>query len=62
MGYGACRLSAEGIQGYLHLLGVIGNAAVGRPMAGMALLDPFDIGTDLGVLLSDLDAAQPSID
>jgi anti-sigma B factor antagonist len=56
------RSGEEGIQGNLHLLGVIGNRAVERPLAGMALLDLFDIGTNLGVLLSDLDAVQSSID
>jgi hypothetical protein len=56
------RANEEGIQGHLHLLGVIDNRAVERPLAGMALLDLFDIGTDLGVLLSDLDALQSTID
>jgi anti-sigma B factor antagonist len=56
------RANEEGIRGYLHLLGVTGNRAVERPLAAVALLDLFDIGTDLDTLLADLDAVQPSTD
>jgi anti-sigma B factor antagonist len=56
------RANEEDIRGYLHLLGVIGNRAVERPLAAVALLDLFDIGTDLDTMLADLDAAPSSID
>jgi anti-sigma B factor antagonist len=50
------RANEESIHGYLHLLGVTGNRAVQRPLAAVALLDLFDIGTDLDTMLADLDA------
>jgi anti-sigma B factor antagonist len=56
------RANEEGIQGYLHLLGVTGNRAVERPLAAVALLDLFDIGTGLDAMLAGLDTVQPSID
>ena len=46
----------DGIHGKLHLLGVIGNRHVERPLTLMALVDLFDIAPDLDTLVSDLEA------
>ena len=56
------RSNEESIHGYLHLLGVTGNRAVERPLAAVALLDLFDIGSDLDTMLSGLDAVFTEID
>ena len=58
----SARAGDDGIQGYLHLLGVTGNREVERPLAAVALLDLFDIGTDLAGMLADLDAAPAPAD
>ena len=56
------RANEQDIRGYLHLLGVIDNRAVQRPLAAVARLDLFDIGTDLETMLADLDAVPSSVD
>jgi hypothetical protein len=48
----------EGIRGQLHLLGVIDNQPVRRPLTLVGLLDRFDTASDLDTLLARLDAAE----
>jgi anti-sigma B factor antagonist len=52
----------DGIQGWRHLLGVTGNRRVERPLAAVALLDMFDIATDIDTLLAELDSVEPATD
>jgi anti-anti-sigma regulatory factor len=45
-----------GIPGQLHLLGVLDNPAVKRPLAMVGLLDHLDVAPDLDTLLARLRA------
>jgi anti-sigma B factor antagonist len=45
-----------GIHGQLHLLGVLDNPAVKRPLAMVGLLDHLDVAPDLDTLLARLRA------
>ncbi len=47
------------IHGRLHLLGVIGNHPVERPLDLVGLLKRFDVASDLDTLLADLDTIEP---
>jgi anti-sigma B factor antagonist len=55
----AAQSGGEGIGGRLHLLGVIGNPPVERPLGVVGLLDRFDIALDLEALLAKLDSPRP---
>jgi anti-sigma B factor antagonist len=46
--------SENGTYGRLHLLGVLDNRSVQRPLASVGLLGLFDIAPDLGTLLGQL--------
>jgi hypothetical protein len=48
----------DGMPGRLHLLGVIGNHPVERPLAVVGLLDRFDVALDREALLATLRAAE----
>ena len=52
----------EGICGRLHLLGVIGNRPVERPLALVGLLDHFDVAPDLDNLLAKPDTTESLAD
>ena len=51
-----------GTYGRLHLLGVLDNRSVQRPLASVALLGLFDIAPDLDTLLARLRTSEPVSD
>jgi|SRR4051794_22224198 anti-sigma B factor antagonist len=54
--------SENGTYGRLHLLGVLENRSVQRPLASVGLLGLFDIAPDLDTLLARLRTIEPSSD
>ena len=48
-----------GTYGRLHLLGVLDNRSVQRPLASVGLLGLFDIAPDLDTLLAQLRTVEP---
>jgi anti-sigma B factor antagonist len=48
--------------GRLHLLGVLDNRSVQRPLASVGLLGLFDVAPDLDTLLARLRTVEPSPD
>ena len=51
-----------GTYGRLHLLGVLDNRSVQRPLASVGLLGLFDIAPDLDTLLAQLRTVEPLSD
>jgi anti-anti-sigma factor len=54
--------SKNGTYGRLHLLGVLDNRAVQRPLGLIGLLGLFDIAPDLDTLLARLRTSEPVSD
>jgi anti-anti-sigma factor len=52
-------VSENGTYGRLHLLGVLDNRSVQRPLASVGLLGLFDIAPDLDTLLAQLRTVEP---
>lgn len=58
----AAQSGHDGIHGRLHLLGVIGNHPVERPLDLVGLLERFEVATDLDSLLARLGTIEPLAD
>ena len=54
--------SENGTYGRLHLIGVLDNRSVQRPLALVGMLDLFDIAPDLDALLTRLRTVEPVSD
>ena len=58
----AAQSDRNGIQGRLHLLGVIGNHPVERPLDLVGVLERFEVAPDLDTLLEALETMEPLSD
>jgi anti-sigma B factor antagonist len=55
----AAQSGRDGIHGHLHLLGVLGNHPVERPLDLVGLLERFEVASDLDSLLAALGPPRP---